>query len=150
MWGCCQSDGLHQLSCSFSALVFLRHAVINKIIKRSLDTAGFHSILEQVGLDRGDDGRHDGVTSFPFNGGKTLAWDATCIDSFSTSNPYSTILNSVSTSIAAENLKIIIIMVIFKCFFSGEHIALSLKKQQRCEHGIRQNVQIKITVHDAN
>ena len=33
---------------------------------------------------------------------------------------------------------IIIIMVIFKCYFSGEHIALSIKKQQqRCEHGIR-------------
>ena len=34
---------------------------------------------------------------------------------------------------------IIIIMVIFKCYFSGELIALSYKKkqQQRCEHRIR-------------
>ena len=56
---------------------------------------------------------------------------------------------------------IIIIMVIFKCYFSGEHIALSHKKniyikkqkkqqQQRCEHRIRKNKQIKSTVHDAN
>ena len=49
---------------------------------------------------------------------------------------------------------IIIIMVIFKCYFSGELIALSLKnilkKQQRCEHRIRKNKQIKSTVHDAN
>ena len=48
---------------------------------------------------------------------------------------------------------IIIIMVIFKCYFSGEHIALSIKKQQqqqRCEHRIRKNQQIKSTVHDAN
>ena len=50
---------------------------------------------------------------------------------------------------------IIIIMVIFKCYFSGEHIALSRKKtktnkQQRCEHRIRKNQQIKSTVHDAN
>ena len=45
----------------------------------------------------------------------------------------------------------IIIMVIFKCYFSGEHIALSIKKQQqRCEHRIRKNQQIKSTVHDAN
>ena len=49
---------------------------------------------------------------------------------------------------------IIIIMVIFKCYFSGELIALShIKKQQqqqRCEHRIRKNKQIKSTVHDGN
>ena len=52
-------------------------------------------------------------------------------------------------------------MVIFKCNFSGELTALSLKKyiknknkqtkqQQRCEHRIRKKQQIKSTVHDAN
>ena len=44
-------------------------------------------------------------------------------------------------------------MVIFKCYFSGEHIALSIKikkQQQRCEHRIMKNQQIKSTVHDAN
>ena len=44
-------------------------------------------------------------------------------------------------------------MVIFKCYISGELIALSskiIKKQQRCEHIIRKNKQIKSTVHDAN
>ena len=40
----------------------------------------------------------------------------------------------------------VIIMVIFKCYFSREHIALSHIKL--CEHGIRKNRQIKITVHD--
>ena len=48
---------------------------------------------------------------------------------------------------------IIIIMVIFKCYYSGEHIALSIIKkqqQQRCEHRIRRSQQIKSTVHDAN
>ena len=50
---------------------------------------------------------------------------------------------------------IITIMVILKCYFSGELIALSLKKKkkkkkQRCEHRIRKNKQIKSTVHDAN
>ena len=46
---------------------------------------------------------------------------------------------------------IIIIMVIVKCYFSGELIALSYKKkQQRCEHRIRKNKQIKSTVHDGN
>ena len=45
---------------------------------------------------------------------------------------------------------IIIIMVIFKCNFTEEHIALSIKKKQRCEHRIRKNQQIKSIVHDAN
>ena len=43
-------------------------------------------------------------------------------------------------------------MVIFMCYFSEELIALSYKKikQQRCEHRIRKNKQIKSTVHDGN
>ena len=45
------------------------------------------------------------MTSFPFKGGKALAWDATCTDSFSASNLYSTILNPSSASSAAEDLK---------------------------------------------
>ena len=100
-----KSDGLHPLSCRFSAGRFPRHSAINNIIKRSLDTAGLHSILEPVGLDRGDGRRPDGVTSFPFKGGKALAWDATCTDSFSASKLYSTILNPGSASSAADDLK---------------------------------------------
>ena len=45
---------------------------------------------------------------------------------------------------------IIIILVIRKCYFSGEHIALSIKKRQQCEHRIRKYQQIKSTVYDAN
>ena len=51
---------------------------------------------------------------------------------------------------------IIIKMVISKCYFAGEHIALSInetkkkKKQQRCEHRIMKSQQIKSTVHDEN
>ena len=41
---------------------------------------------------------------------------------------------------------IIIIMVIFRCYFSREHIAQTYKKW--CEHGIRKNQQIKGTAHD--
>ena len=41
---------------------------------------------------------------------------------------------------------IIIIMVIFKCYFSREHIALSYEKW--CEHRIRKKQQIKSTAND--
>ena len=101
-----QSDGFHPLSCRFSAGQFPRHSAINNIIKRSLNTAGLHSILEPVGLNRGVGRRSDEVTSFPFKGGMALAWDATCTDSFSTSNLCSTILNPGSASSAAEDLKV--------------------------------------------
>ena len=52
-----------------------------------------------------------------------------------------------------EVILIIIIIVIYKCYFSGELIALSnikKNKKKRCEHRIRKNEQIKSTVHDAN
>ena len=61
--------------------------------------------LEPVGLYRGDGRRPNGVTYFPFIGGKALAWDATYIDSFSTSNLCSTVFNPGSASSAAEDLK---------------------------------------------
>ena len=44
------------------------------------------------------------------------------------------------------NIGVIIIMVVFKCYFSREHIALSYKKL--CEHRIRKNQQIESTAHD--
>ena len=40
---------------------------------------------------------------------------------------------------------IIIIMVIFRCYFSREHIALSLKK--RCEHKIKETNRL-IALHN--
>ena len=88
-----------------SVLLDFPDTAINNIIKRSLDTAGLHSILELVGLDRGDGRRPDGLTSFPFKGGKALAWDATCTDSFSTSNLCSTILNPGYASSVSKDLK---------------------------------------------
>ena len=100
-----QSDDLHPLLCRLNAGRFPRHSAHKNIIKRSLDTAGLHSILEPVGLDRGDGRRPDGVTPCPLKGGKALAWDATCTDSFSTSNIYSTILRPGSASSEAEDLK---------------------------------------------
>ena len=48
------------------------------------------------------------------------------------------------------NIIIIITMVIFKCYFSGEHISLSMKKKLRWEYRISIKQQIKSSVHDAN
>ena len=105
MWGYCPIRRPSSTFMPFQCWSIFPSLRDQNIIKRSLDTAGLHSILEPVGLDRGDVRRPDGVTSFPFKGGKALAWDVTCADSFSTSNLCSTILNSGSASSAAEDLK---------------------------------------------
>ena len=74
------SDGLHLLSSRYSAGRFQRHLALKDIVKRVLDATGTHSVLEPVGLDRGDGRRPDGITVFPFLQGNSLMWDATCYD----------------------------------------------------------------------
>lgn len=75
--------GLHPLSCRMSAGRIPRHAALNDIVRRGLTSAGIPSILEPVGLDRGDGKRPDGITIFPYRHGRCLVWDATCTDTFS-------------------------------------------------------------------
>ena len=38
--------------------------------------------MEPLGLDKGDGSRPDGITVFPFSGGRSLVWDCTCVDTF--------------------------------------------------------------------
>ena len=80
------AKGLHGLSCRYSAGRHPRHAALNDIILRSLRSAGIPSILEPVGIDRGDSKRPDGITVFPFSNGKCLCWDATCVDTFASTH----------------------------------------------------------------
>ena len=40
------------------------------------------SVLEPPGLDREDGSRRDGITVFPFSGGRSLVWDCKCVDTF--------------------------------------------------------------------
>ena len=83
---CCggrmNSRGLHGLSCKYSADRFPRHLAMNDVIKRALHKAGRPSVLEPPGLDREDGSRPDGITVFPFSGGRSLVWDCTCFDIF--------------------------------------------------------------------
>ena len=64
------------------AALIPRHSAMNDVIKRALEKAGLPSVLEPPGLDRGDGSRLDGITVFPFNGGMSLVWDCTCVDTF--------------------------------------------------------------------
>ena len=50
---------------------------MNGAIQRSLWSAHVTSVLEPVGLNRGDGKRPDGLTVFPWKFGKVLVWDVT-------------------------------------------------------------------------
>ena len=76
----------HGLSCRISAGCHLRHAIVNDILHRALSSANFPSRLEPTGLDRTDGKRRDGITIVPSSNGRLLVWDATCVDTFSTSH----------------------------------------------------------------
>ena len=78
--------GLHGLSCRYSAGRHPRHAALNDVVKRALQSAGLPSILEPPGLDRGDGSRPDGITVFPYRHGKPFVWDCTCVDTFAESH----------------------------------------------------------------
>ena len=52
------------------------------LIKIALQKAGLPSVLEPPGLDIGDGSRPDGITVFPFSGGRSSVWDCTCVDTF--------------------------------------------------------------------
>jgi hypothetical protein len=78
-------SGTHGLSCRFSAGRRSRHAAINDIIKRALVSAGVPAILEPPGTSREDGKRPDGLTLVPWERGKPLVWDFTCVDTLAPS-----------------------------------------------------------------
>ena len=97
--------GHHGLSCQFSEGRLPRHANLNDVVKRALAAAGIPSWLEPVGLDRGDGRRPDGVTIFPYHQGKCLTWDATCVDTFSSTAVVDSAITPGSAAMAAEERK---------------------------------------------
>ena len=76
------SRGFHGLSCKYSDDHFPRHLAMNDVIKRALQKAGLPSVLEPPELERGDGSRPNGITVFPFSGGRSLVSDCTSVDTF--------------------------------------------------------------------
>lgn len=99
------SYGHHALSCSKNSGRFSRHSALNDIIKRALTSAGVPSILEPVGISRSDGKRPDGLTLIPWRQGKSLMWDATCVDTVAPSHLSSTCKLAGSAAESAVQLK---------------------------------------------
>ena len=62
-------------------------------------------VLEPPGLDRGDGPRTDGITVFPFSGGRSLVWDCTCVDTFAGVHLNSSAKEAGITANSAEERK---------------------------------------------
>ena len=99
------SKGRHGLSCNKCLGRYPRHQEINTIIQRSLTSAGVSSILEPPGCARNDGRRPDGMTLFPWEGGRSLVWDATCVDTLAKSNLHRSALRAGAAADHAEILK---------------------------------------------
>ena len=76
-----ESNGRHGLSCAQQVGRFPRHTESNYLIKRALAQINFPSVLEPSNLIGVEGLVPDGVTIFPYQHGKCLAWDYTCVDS---------------------------------------------------------------------
>ena len=106
--------GTHPLSCRFSAGRIPRHSALNDVVRRGLFAAGIPSMLEPSGLDRGDEKRPDGITVYPYSRGRCLIWDATCVNTFASSNIIRAALAAGSD--AAEVRKIVKYAELGRCF----------------------------------
>ncbi|CAH2233568.1 jg8504 [Pararge aegeria aegeria] len=97
--------GHYGLSYSRSAVRFSRHSTINEIIRRSLATAHVPAVLEAIGLARSDGKRPDGMTLIPWRLGRSLLWDATCVDTLAASHIQATSSMVGAAATSAEQAK---------------------------------------------
>ncbi|CAH2233925.1 jg14683 [Pararge aegeria aegeria] len=84
---------------------FSRHSTINDIIRRSLATAHVPAVLEPIGLARSDGKRPDGMTLIPWRLGRSLLWDATCVDTLAASHIQATSSMVGAAASSAEQSK---------------------------------------------
>ena len=97
--------GIHGLSCKFSAGRISRHHAVNDLIKRALISAEIPSVLEPPGTSRDDGKRPDGMTLIPWDSGKPLLWDFTCVDTTAASHLNSTAACAGAAAVSVESIK---------------------------------------------
>ncbi|CAG9109033.1 unnamed protein product [Plutella xylostella] len=99
------SRGHHGLSCPKCAGRFPRHHALNDLIKRAMVMANIPCVLEPPGLSRTDGKRPDGLTLVPWERGRSLLWDATCVSTFAASHLAGTARVAGSAAENAARLK---------------------------------------------
>ena len=85
---------------------FSRHHKLKTLVKQALSSIKVPSILEPYGLTRTDGKRPDGITLAPWEEGKQLVWDVTCVDLFAPSRiENGSVANSGTAAEDTEELK---------------------------------------------
>ena len=97
--------GLHGLSCRFSKGRHSRHAALDDLVKRSLDSAKILSHLEPTGLYHTDGKRPNGATMVPWKSGRVLVWDVTCADTLAPSHRHLASREAGAVAASAEQRK---------------------------------------------
>lgn len=82
-----------------------RHASLNDIIRRAFTTVNVPAVLEPNGLLRDDGKRPDGMTIVPWELGRPMVWDATCVDTLAPSHLPRTSVEAGAAADSAEDLK---------------------------------------------
>ncbi|XP_047999651.1 uncharacterized protein LOC125236770 [Leguminivora glycinivorella] len=100
-----EANGHHALSCRRCAGRFPRHHALNDIVRRALVSANIPCVLEPPGLCRTDGKRPDGLTLVPWQKGKCLLWDATCVSTFAASHLSRTVQAAGAAAESAALLK---------------------------------------------
>lgn len=99
-----ETNGHHALSCNRCHGRFPRHHALNDLIRRALISANVPCVLEPPGLSRSDGKRPDGLTLVPWQRGRSLIWDATCVNTFATSHlPHTMNVAGAAAETAARN-----------------------------------------------
>ncbi|CAH2088946.1 unnamed protein product [Euphydryas editha] len=99
------SFGLHGLSCNKISGRFSRHGSLNETIKRALATIDVPALIEPTGISRDDGKRPDGLTLIPWERGRALLWDATCVDTLAPSHVRETAVRMGAAAEKAEMTK---------------------------------------------
>lgn len=97
--------GLHGLYCQLSAGRIPRHGSLNDIIRRALATINVPCTLEPRGVVRADGKRPDGMSLIPWERGRALVWDATCVDTLAPSHLRGSVMRAGSAAEGAEIAK---------------------------------------------
>lgn len=98
--------GHHGLSCQRSAGRFSRHWALNDILQRALASgANVPALLEPSGVLRDDGKRPNGMSLIPWEMGRVLVWDATCVDTLAPSHLHGTSVSPGAAADAAERKK---------------------------------------------
>ncbi|KAI5632668.1 hypothetical protein NE865_14613 [Phthorimaea operculella] len=85
-----EANGHHALACCRCSGRFPRHHALNDLIRRALITANVPCVLKPSGLCRSDGKRPDGLTLVPWEKGRCLIWDATCVSTYAASHLHNT------------------------------------------------------------